>query len=263
MDLITFIHELAWPDLPYEVLQQARRCLLDTLGAGIGGWQTDCARITRDFVAQVFASRGAQLWLDGREVSLPGAALANAMATDSLDIHDGHSLAKGHAGATLVPADLATLSLAPSIPGTELLTTLAVGYEIALRAGMALHTTSRDYHTSGAWNALGAAAVTARRLGLGSEATRHALGIAEYYGPRSQMMRGIAHPTMLKDGSGWGALVGVSAGLLSQAGFTGAPAVTIEGLEVTALWNDLGERWHFLEQLLQAPPRLPLGPTRR
>ncbi len=44
------------------------------------------------------------LWLDGREVSPPGAALANGMTIDSLDIHDGHPLTKGHAGAAIVPA---------------------------------------------------------------------------------------------------------------------------------------------------------------
>ena len=97
-----------------------------------------------------------------------------------------------------------------------------LGYEIATRAGMALHATARDYHTSGAWNALGCAAIGARLLGLGADATRHALGIAEYHGPRSQIMRCIDHPTMVKDGSGFGALAGVSAAL--PCGATASPA---------------------------------------
>ena len=42
------------------------------------------------------------------------------------------------------------------ITGNELLTLLVVGYEVAIRAGIALHATAPDYHTSGAWNALGA-----------------------------------------------------------------------------------------------------------
>ena len=53
---------------------------------------------------------------------------------------------------------------------------------------------------------------------------RHALGIAEFHAPRSQMMRCIDYPTMLKDGSGWGAMAGVSAAYLAADGFTGAPA---------------------------------------
>ncbi len=245
MDVVTFIHELTWDALPEAARLYARRCLLDTLGAGLGGRGTALSRIVFDFAAQAYGGRGARLWVDGREVSPAGAALANGMTVDALDIHDGYKPTKGHAGAALVPALLAALPLRPAPPsGRELLTTLAAAYEVALRAGLALHATVCDYHTSGAWNALGCAAIVARWLGSSREATRHALGIAEYHGPRSQMMRCIDHPTMLKDGSGWGALAGVSAGQLAHAGFTGAPALTVEAPEVARLWADLGQTWH-------------------
>jgi 2-methylcitrate dehydratase PrpD len=250
MEAIQFIHETTWDDLPPNVRHQARRCLLDTLGAGISGRATALSRIIHDFAAANYAGEGAFLWLDGRRVSPPGAALANGMTIDSLDIHDGHCLTKGHAGAAVVPSLLAAVGLGSpgAKSGKDLLTALAVGYEIALRAGMALHAGACDYHTSGAWNALGSAAVTARRLGLGIGKTGHALGIAEYHGPRSQMMRCIDHPTMVKDGSGWGAMAGVSAALLAQAGFTGAPAVTVVSDDVRQIWHDIGSGWQFTAQ---------------
>jgi 2-methylcitrate dehydratase PrpD len=250
MKVIQFIHETTWNDLPENVRHQARRCLLDTLGAGISGRATALSQITHDFAAAVFAGKGAHLWLDGREVSPPGAALANGMTMDSLDVHDGHCLTKGHAGAAVVPSLFAALGLKSPATGSgkDLLTDLVVGYEVALRAGMALHASACDYHTSGAWNGIGSAAVTARRLGLDIEKTRHALGIAEYHGPRSQMMRCIDHPTMVKDGSGWGAMAGVSAALLAQNGFTGAPALTVESEEVREIWGHLGSRWQFTGQ---------------
>jgi len=250
MRSIEFIHDSSWQDLPDQVRGQARRCLLDTIGAALGGRQSRLSQIIHDFAAAVYGGQGAQLWLDGRQVSPPGAALANGMTIDALDVHDGHTLTKGHAGAALVPAVLATLSLdrGDKINGQELLTSLVVGYEVALRAGLALHATVNDYHTSGAWNALGCAAITARRLKTNSDQTRHALGIAEYHGPRSQMMRCIDHPTMLKDGSGWGAMAGVSAALLAVNGFTGAPALTVESGESAEYWADLEERWLITEQ---------------
>ena len=250
MEVIQFIHETSWDDLPAGVRRQARRCLLDTLGAGISGRATKLSQIIHDFTAAVFGGRGAQLWLDGREVSPPGAVLANGMTIDALDIHDGHSLTKGHAGAAVVPGVFAALAGQRSSPdsGQELLTTLVVGYEMALHAGMALHNTACDYHTSGAWNALGVAALVARRLGLTSGQTRHALGIAEYHGPRSQMMRCIDFPTMLKDGSGWGAMAGISAAYLAQADFTGIPALTVESDETAEFWNDLGRTWQITNQ---------------
>jgi hypothetical protein len=76
--------------------------------------------------------------------------------------------------------------------------------------------------------ALGCAAVTARLLALPATKIREALGIAEYFGPRGQMLRTCDSPSMVKDGTGWGAHVGVSAALLARDGFTGAPAITLE-----------------------------------
>ena len=152
----------------------------------------------------------AGLMFDGRRVSLVGAALANGMTIDAFDAHDGHVLTKGHAGAAVLPGALAFAEAAGgSIAGQDFIADLVVGYEVAIRAGIATHRTAPDYHTSGSWNALGVAAIGARRLGLDAAQTREALGIAEYHGPRSQMMRCIDFPTMVKDGSGWGAMTGV------------------------------------------------------
>ncbi len=250
MQATQFIHDLSWEDLPDNVRNQAQRCFLDTIGTAIGGRQTDLSKIVYNFAASAYGGQGAALWFDGREVSPPGAALAHGMTIDALDIHDSCRPVKGHAGVALVPAALATLNLneGQTISGREFLTTLVMGYEIAIRAGKSLHATACDYHTSGAWNALGCAAITARRLGLNKEQTRHALGIAEYHGPRSQMMRCIDHPTMLKDGSGWGAMAGVSAGMMAGNGFTGAPALTVEAEDVAEFWADMGEEWDMMIQ---------------
>ena len=129
-----------------------------------------------------------------------------------------------------------------------------IGYEVGSRAGIALHSTVSDYHTSGAWVALATAALGARYLKLDREQTRHALGIAEYHGPRSQMMRTIDHPTMVKDGSGWGAMVGISAAFLARDGFTGAPAISMEAPEARSIWADLQSHWYITEQYIKLYP---------
>jgi len=61
-------------------------------------------------------------------------------------------------------------------------------------------------------------------------------------------MRCIQYPTMVKDGSAWGALGGVSAAYLAADGFTGAPAVSIEDESLAHLWDDFGTTWRILEQ---------------
>ncbi|MEJ7707654.1 MAG: MmgE/PrpD family protein [Nocardioidaceae bacterium] len=179
------------------------------------------------------------------------------MTIDSLDGHDGHVLTKGHVGAALLPALLAlTDGDAATLDGPELLTALIMGYEVGIRAGIALHATAGDYHNSGAWNALACAGTAARLLRLNRQTTEHALGIAEYHGPRGPMMRCIDHPTMVKDGSGWGAMTGVSAALLAADGFTGAPALLVhdEQPDIASLWTDLGVRWRMLELYFKPHP---------
>ncbi len=246
---IHFIHDLTWEQIPDEVRHQAKRCLLDTLGVAIGGKQTDLSTIIYNHAARAFGGSDDKLWFDGRSVSMVGSALAHGMSIDALDLHDSCRPVKGHAGVAQVPAALATLSLdSKPISGKELLTTLTMAYDIAIRTGTAQHNTVCDYHTSGSWNAVGAAAVASRRMGLSLDKTRHALGIAEYHGPRSQMMRAIDHPGMIKDGSGWGAMAGLSAGLLAADGFTGAPAITVEADDVKTYWEDLGDRWSLMIQ---------------
>jgi 2-methylcitrate dehydratase PrpD len=220
---LSFIHALRFEDLPPQVVAQGKRCLLDLIGVAASGRQTRLSRIVHDFAVGQMGGGSARLIFDGRCVSVTGAAYAGAATIDSLDAHDGHRLTKGHAGVALLPTLLAFADERKMIDGREFIATLVMGYEIATRAGMALHATACDYHTSGAWNALGCAAIGARILRLDPERTRHALGTAEYHGPRSQMMRCIDHPTMVKDGSGFGALAGVSAACLAADGFTGAP----------------------------------------
>lgn len=251
-----FIHELDCDSLPAEVIYQTRRCLLDLIGVAAAGSRTALSRIIRDHAASQFGAgdRPARLLFDGRSVSPVGAALAGGMTIDAFDGHDGHALTKGHAGAALLPALLALHEIAPLRSDREFIAALAMGYEIAIRAGIALHRSAADYHTSGAWNGLGCAALGARLLGLDQNRTREALGIAEYHGPRSPMMRCIDHPTMVKDGSGWGAMTGVSAALLAADGFTGAPADTIENPELADLWSDLGERWRILDMYFKPYP---------
>ncbi|MBV1789466.1 MmgE/PrpD family protein [Marinobacterium sp. D7] len=250
--LDAFIHRLdAW-ELPPAVIDQAQRCLLDLIGVAAAGHRTRLSHILSNFVTSQYPGE-TPLLFSAQHASLCGSALFGSMLIDSLDAHDGQVLTKGHVGVAILPALLA-VAHEQCLNGEQLLTALVIGYEVATRAGIALHRTACDYHTSGAWNGIGVAAVVARLRGLDAKATREALGSAEFYGPRSQMMRCIDHPTMVKDGSGWGALAGVSAVLLAEAGFTGAPAVTLFGDAVTDIWQDLGQRWYILEQYFKAYP---------
>ena len=198
---------------------------------------------------------GAADLLHTETYSTAGAALLGATVIDSLDCHDGQKLTKGHVGCALLPSLIAILESSGQNPaGHHLLKLLIAGYEIGTRAGIAQHTTCCDYHTSGAWGAVNVAAMASHILGLSAEQMDHAIGIAEYNGPRSQMMRNIDHPTMVKDGSGWGAMVGIDAAFQAAEGFTGAPALTVVSAEVAAIWQNLGQHWYMNEQYIKPYP---------
>ncbi|ANG65312.1 2-methylcitrate dehydratase [Marinobacterium aestuarii] len=255
--VIDFIHRLTFDDLPDDVITQAQHCLLDLAGVAVAGHATRLSQILENFVCSQYPG-DVPLLFSNRSASACGATLFGAMLIDSLDAHDGQVLTKGHVGVAILPALLAAAhereQQGQAIDGREFIASLVLGYEIATRAGIALHRTACDYHTSGAWNGIGVAAVVARLRGLDASQTQEALGTAEFYGPRSQMMRCIDHPTMLKDGSGWGAMGGMSAALLAEAGFTGSPALTLSDAAVADIWEDLGQRWYILEQYFKAYP---------
>ena len=244
--------------VPEGAVDMAATLLIDTLGVGAGAAGLRPGHIARDHAVR-FLSAGSQrdsatLLFDGRRASLPGASFALATQIDNLDAHDGYNPTKGHIGCAVVPALCAIGEHMPDLRARDALVALAMSYELSARAAITLHATVSDYHTSGAWNALGVAALGARLRGMDAGQLRHALGIAEYHGPRSQMMREIANPTMLHDGSGMGALVGCMAVLMAEDGFEGAPAITVEGRQAAAHWADLGQDWTITRNYIKPYP---------
>ena len=77
----SFVHDLMISDLPPEVCDFGRRCLLDLIGVAASGATTDMSRIMRNHAATQF-----------------GAALSGGVTIDAVDARDGHKLTNGHVG---------------------------------------------------------------------------------------------------------------------------------------------------------------------
>ncbi len=256
--IATFVLGLRPEALPERTAQRAALLLLDTLGICAAAASLEPGVLARRVAARLFGATddryAARILFDRQRVSLAGAVFASATQIDNLDGHDGYQPTKGHIGVVAVPTLAALAEHRPDLTGPEALAALVVGYEIAGRAGIALHASAADYHASGAWNPLGVAAMAARLRNMTADQLREALGIAEYHGARCQMMREIATPTMLHDGSGWGALAGLSAAILAEEGFTGAPAAIVEAPEAARHWDDLGRFWQIEHQYVKPYP---------
>ncbi|GGJ93811.1 MmgE/PrpD family protein [Pseudomonas matsuisoli] len=260
MTALNFTRTLEFHRVPPFTRHLVKTCLLDIIGTGAGALRSKASGAAREYAVEHHpAGRlGARLLFDGRRVHPLGAAYAGGFTIDSLDAHEGHFTSKGHAGATVVPAILALVDAyragGSEISGKELLALLTIGYEVSLRSGVALMASATDYHASGAFSGLGVVMAASRLLDLDSETTRHALGIAEYFGPRCPMMRLIDHPSMLRDAHGAGAYAGINAVLMAKAGITGAPAVTVEDPAYAPQWSDLGSRWEIDAQYFKPWP---------
>lgn len=220
-DVIRFILETNWQNIPADVQHQSKRCLLDTLGVLLAGSQTPVGGLMAEIASSQFSGNDATVFPGASRVSASGAALANGFAGNALDIDDGYRLIKGHPGACVLPAVLAAGEMVSSCSGKQFLTALVVGYEIGIRSGLIRHARYETYHSSGSWGALAGAAAAGKIMALDSVALRNALGAAEYHAPISPMMKGIAKPSMVKDSIGWGAMVSIMSVLMAQKGFTG------------------------------------------
>jgi 2-methylcitrate dehydratase PrpD len=244
-----FANDLRWEEVPEAVQRRIALLLLDSAAVIEAGRQAPAALIAADHASEAHGGDAATALLDGRRLSVPGAAWANGVLANVLDYDDGHRITKGHPGAMVIPAALA---VAESIgaSATAFLEAVLVGYEVAIRAGILLHEREVQYHASAAWGSLGVAVASGRLLGLASPQLRHAVGIAEYHAPIALMPRAVGDPAMTKDTCGWGGLIGTTSALLARRGFTGLDSEFM----LTAGDLGLGERWEVMELYLKHYP---------
>jgi 2-methylcitrate dehydratase PrpD len=244
-----FATRLRWSDVPEPVRRHLAWLMLDHAAVTVAGRPAPAAAIAADHAREAHGGDAATALLDGRRLSAPGAAWSNGVLANVLDYDDGHRITKGHPGAMVIPAALATAEATGADLGS-MMEAVAVGYEVAIRAGVRLHERESEYHASGAWGALGAAVAAGRLLGLDGARLEHALGLAEYHAPIALIMRSVADPAMTKDATGWGAMLGVTSAMLAKRGYT--------ALASTFLTNgpsmEFGTRWDLLETYVKPYP---------
>lgn len=246
-----FVMDLRWDEIPAPARATCRALVRDLASVCAAGRATPTASIAAQFARAAYPGVRATLLFDGSRATCAGATFANGVLANALDFDDGHRLARGHPGAIVIPAALATAELTQA-SSADALCAIAIGYEVAIRAAIDRHARDGGHaYASGAWGALGAAAAAARLLGLDAGKLGHALGLAEYHAPRALTMRSVAAPAMTKDACAWGAFAGVHAALLAQHGFTAVPAVASTAPDML---DDLGARWRIEEVYVKPFP---------
>jgi len=244
-ELANFINSTSYPDLPGLVVEKAKLSILDALGAAIAGRASQAGGIVASFVKEVWGGDEATV-LTGGSSSAIGAALANGYLANALDIDDGGKYTRGHPGAQIIPVTLA-LGEKYGKTGSEVILATVVGYETAHRVAGCWHEKYEEYRACGSWGSVASAAAAASLINLGKEAKKNALRIADYNSPYLPMKRAIDQPSMVKHGTGWGAMTGIISAEWAKRGFTG-PSVPFDGASCNRWFADLGQRFIMAEK---------------
>jgi 2-methylcitrate dehydratase PrpD len=223
---------------------EGRRSLLNFIGCALGVARTPpiemALRVLLPFSGQH------RVLLIGRSERLDalGAAFINAIGGNLLDYDDTHLPTVIHPSAPVAPAALA-IAQQNGLSGASMLHAFILGAEVACRIGNAVSPGhyARGWHITSTCGVFGAAAASARLLGLDADRTAHAIGIAA-----SQSGGNIENlPSAAKNVSvGNAARNGVFAALLAEQGYTAAPAAIEGPLGWARAMGDVPvERWEI------------------
>jgi 2-methylcitrate dehydratase PrpD len=221
--LATFASTLTLDHIPDDVAYIAKQCILDWLGVTLAGAQDELTQILYDYVKAEGCGDAATLFGLGGRGSVSQAALINGAAGHALDYDDVLRIMRGHPTAPVAPPVLA-LSEREKKTGRDAVTAFVAGIETQARVGAFMGEShyAKGWHQTATVGTFGAAAASARLLGLDPATTAMALGIAGTQAAGLKSMFG----TMCKPlHAGKAAMNGVMAAELAMRGFTSRPDV--------------------------------------
>src|SRR3954471_7625864 len=261
--LAEFAVGLRYEVIPNAVIDRAKTCIIDTVGAMTFGADLPWSRIIVEYVQRTSAPGkgsivGTEHKARGQLAALANGVLAHAYELDSLcdpsvGVHPGASLT-----APGIP-----VAQAQGRSGKELLTAFVAGFEVMYRIGDAARHSSEKigFHAPGLTGVFGGAIVTGLLMKLDADRMVNALGIG------GSLCSGLLE--FSKSGGGMvkrlhlgrAAEGGAMAATLAREGFTG-PGSVLEGkygfLNVFAkdvdpprLTKALGSEWHTLKTMLK------------
>ena len=106
--LTDFVTSTRYEDLPQEVVEDTKRCILDSIGCGLGSTTTENGKMALEFVRRQHSGPPeAGILGFGDRVSCTGAAFANGEMMQALDYDTVTIIPPGHISAWVIPAALA------------------------------------------------------------------------------------------------------------------------------------------------------------
>lgn len=218
-------------DVPSDVVQHAKACVLDSIGCMIAGNATPACTTILD-VLQRYGAGDIVVPGSGKTLALPAAAYLNAQAANALDFDDSfRSGAPSHPGATIVPPALA-IGQDRGAGGEDFLRAVIAGYEASLRIGCAIQPSAgrkQEVYGFSTWQIFGAVTAATCLLGLTADQIVNALGLAAVHAPVPSLRKlGTGEPPpypWIKNTYGAASEMGLLAALLAAEGYIGSRSI--------------------------------------
>lgn len=266
--MAVFISDTRFNDLTTDVVHQSKLMVLDFIACAIGGSNHDRGLISRHVVEGFGGNKEATIIGGKVKTACLNAAYANANMASALD-NDETFMNWCHISSNTVSSSLA-LAERGNASGNDLITAVAVGYEVACRIGLSTGYPGRVVgdkmvrHIVGnaPWISMGSIASAANLLRLNQQQVVYALGLQANFAPMPTLQyfaQSEILPHVKYWDSGWMAMGGVMSALLAREGFTTYPKGIFDGdlgfwkvygaesCDLDIMTERLGEKWWFLE----------------
>jgi len=229
--LAQYAVKLRYGQIPAEVIERAKACILDILAVSLYGSTKPWSRSVVSFVRTARATGRATVLGEKWKTNAAQATLANGAMAHAFELDNVRQPGAGvHPGATAFLPALA-MAEATGADGKALLTAFVAACEVVSRVGVAAGNSleRRGFHAPALTGTFGGAAAAGRLLGLDEKGMVNAFGIAGSYSG------GLMEFSHCNDGAmikrlhlGKAAEGGVNAALLASQGFAG-PESVLEG----------------------------------
>jgi 2-methylcitrate dehydratase PrpD len=256
--LAEFAVNLKYDSIPPEVVERAKDCVIDTVGACVFGSQLPWTQTVIEYAKRNSAPGECSVFGTPIKVRAPFACLCNGAAAHAFELD---ALVEPSVG--IHPsAALAVPGLAPAqgrkMSGKALLSAIVAGFEVLYRIGDAAHHSIEKvgFHSPGVVGVFGTAVVVGRLFDLDAKQMANAFGIAGSMS--SGLMEFSRTGGMVKRlHLGRAAEGGFMAAVLARDGYTG-PAGVLEGkfgvlnvfcrdAQPARLTKDLGAVWQVMK----------------
>lgn len=234
-ETVAFADSLTFAALPADVIDAAKRCLVDGVGVAIAGLETDVVGQLKNHFKSSGESGPCRLFGDPEhKATAAQAALyfgisGNALDWDDVQRPEGDARPFGllmHGTSPILATLIAVTDLVRGeagrvVTGEEFLTAFVAGWEVSGKLALTVTPDhyAQGFHTSGTLGTFGCAIAAGKLLGLTAEQLTWGIGHAASMAAGVQASMGTKTKPMHV---GWCAARGIEAALLARAGLDGA-----------------------------------------